>query len=340
MTHSDHSFSGTVPLVGLTPEWVSAFRIARYRFVAQARDEIHLPPYKGSALRGGFGQALHRVGCMGRSCPCKLGRPCPYTYLFESPACDDQRLPSYNREVPHPFVIEPPLDPRGTYETGERFEFHLALIGRGNEYLPYVVTAFDELGRMGLGKGRGRYLLNGVWGDASQDHVPIFDGVSRRFAHAIEQSWSPPNPVSDDDVEQVHVRFMTPTRLKEKGDLITHLDFPVLIRALRRRIAALAYFHCGTEIPADDQTLLALVDEISTDTQELVWWDWERYSERQRQRMKLGGIVGAVTYKGTLAPFLPLLRLGELVHVGKATSFGNGQYRMTLGEQWKPSSRA
>jgi hypothetical protein len=54
--------------------------------------------------------------------------------------------------------------------------------------------------------------------------------------------------------------------------------------------------------------------------------------------MKLGGMVGSVIYHGNLTSFLPLMRLGQLVHVGKATSFGNGQYIMTPGKQWNPSS--
>jgi hypothetical protein len=42
----------------------------------------------------------------------------------------------------------------------------------------------------------------------------------------------------------------------------------------------------------------------------------------------MGGVVGSATYIGELAPFLPLLALGQWVHVGKATVFGNGLYRM------------
>ncbi len=44
--------------------------------------------------------------------------------------------------------------------------------------------------------------------------------------------------------------------------------------------------------------------------------------------MKLGGVVGTMRYRGELAPFLPYLKAGELLHVGSGTSFGLGQMRL------------
>ena len=42
--------------------------------------------------------------------------------------------------------------------------------------------------------------------------------------------------------------------------------------------------------------------------------------------MKMGGFVGEVEYLGGLTEFVPLLRLGEKLRIGKATGFGLGRY--------------
>jgi CRISPR/Cas system endoribonuclease Cas6 (RAMP superfamily) len=60
----------------------------------------------------------------------------------------------------------------------------------------------------------------------------------------------------------------------------------------------------------------------------LYWHDWERYSNRQETRMKMGGFMGEITYEGDFEPFLPYIRLGEYMHVGKGSSFGLGRYEV------------
>jgi hypothetical protein len=65
---------------------------------------------------------------------------------------------------------------------------------------------------------------------------------------------------------------------------------------------------------------------------ELRWLDWERYSHRQRTKMRLGGLMGEVEYgfadAMSMAEFLPLLILGELLHIGTSTTFGLGKYEI------------
>jgi len=45
--------------------------------------------------------------------------------------------------------------------------------------------------------------------------------------------------------------------------------------------------------------------------------------------MNLGGITGRIVYSGQVEPFLPYLQAAEILHIGKATSFGLGRVRMT-----------
>ena len=68
---------------------------------------------------------------------------------------------------------------------------------------------------------------------------------------------------------------------------------------------------------------------VSVVSHHLRWFDWERFSSRQNSEMKLGGLLGDVSFEGDVRPFGPLLRAGEIVHVGKGTSFGLGQYLLT-----------
>lgn len=60
----------------------------------------------------------------------------------------------------------------------------------------------------------------------------------------------------------------------------------------------------------------------------LRWLDWERYSTRQQTGMKFGGWVGEITYKGNFQKYLPILKMGEHIHVGKAVTFDLGKYRI------------
>ena len=72
--------------------------------------------------------------------------------------------------------------------------------------------------------------------------------------------------------------------------------------------------------------ILKEAETIETADNALRWHDWERYSTRQGVRMKMGGLVGEIRYSGNLGPFLPFLKAGEVLHVGKGTSFGLGRY--------------
>jgi CRISPR/Cas system endoribonuclease Cas6 (RAMP superfamily) len=113
-----------------------------------------------------------------------------------------------------------------------------------------------------------------------------------------------------------------------KGDLVTRLTFPLFFERLAQRLTLLAAFYGSNDHLPDFSPLLARAQDINVATDELHWYDWERYSGRQKTAMKLGGLRGRISFAGELGPFMPYLRLGEQVNVGQGTSFGLGRYEV------------
>ena len=153
---------------------LETFRLAKFRFTVCAKEHIRFPAYKGSAFRGGFGYAFKRVVCVikGKECDdCLLKQKCIYSYIFETPPPQDTEILRLYPKVPHPFVIEPPITEKQTFEPGETFSFHLILIGNAIDYLPYFIYTFTELGKQGIGQGRGKYDLLHVEGIGLEDEA-------------------------------------------------------------------------------------------------------------------------------------------------------------------------
>ena len=315
-----------------------SFRVARYRFDLEAIDPLHLPLYKGSTFRGGFGYAFKKMVCSQpnwRTCnPCVRGNDCPYGYIFETTVPADSEVLRSLRELPVPFILEPPVDDKRFYQPGERLSFDLVLIGRAINYLPYFLLAFQEVGRNGIGNPRGRYILHRIlnlhpWRSTSE---LVYDGVEIRVG-GRDLSISNIDVLQRSEevaTNQLVLHFLTPTRLKYRKEIVDFPEFHILIRNLTRRLSSLAYFHCGDLWNTDFRGLNEEAGRVQASRNGVKWLDWERYSGRQNKRINLGGFAGEVTYDGDLETFIPLLITGEIVHVGKGTVFGNGMYRIML----------
>lgn len=315
------------------PDGLPALKLLPLRFTLRARTPLQLPRYKGSTLRGGFGTAFKQAVCVveHRDCGrCLLRTTCAYPYVFDTPVPDDAaRLRKYTA-APHPFVLLPPLEPKAHYEPGECLHVDWTLIGNGAQYLPYFIYAFERLGaQQGLGKGRGRFTLEEVcWLPPRAAPVTIYRAEDQVLQHTFRllDVHDLATPSDTDAGNRLTLHFLTPTRLVYQGSLTDTPAFHVILRTLLRRLSNLAYFHCGTELQLDFRHLIDRAKDVTIVTRRLQWYDWERYSARQQVRMKMGGFVGHVTYAGNLAPFLPFLRLGAMVHVGKGATFGLGKY--------------
>ncbi len=309
----------------------------RFSLTLTASTEIALPRYQGSTFRGGFGTVFRRIVCALRNQECErciLRSSCVYAWVFETAPHEGVSVMGMGkyRTIPHPFVIEPPEDGRTRYRPGDTITFGLVLVGRATRYVPYFLYTFEELGKTGIGAGRGTYRLTDVTLHTSSGGLSVYSGEDRVIRQGETAAVELPGTVADGDggEDAVTVTFLTPARIMHERRLTSRLPFSVLAANLLRRLSLLAHCHCDQQPDVPVGELLERSRAVETAKESLSWCDWERYSTRQATRMKLGGVTGTVTYRGAIAPFLPFLRAGEILHVGKGTTFGLGKYRISL----------
>ncbi len=325
----------------------SSLTAARFQFTLAAEAAMHLPPFLGSTLRGGFGAAFRQTSCANPGLPgcsgCLLKQVCAYSYCFATTLPPDSEVLRSQGEIPRPFVIEPAADERAEIPPGGELRFGLVLIGRAIGYFPYFLLSFQRLGEMGIGRGRnlglGRFKISAVHSLAPwSDHpaAPVYDSSSGRITAGgiriitaadvsarLKSCFGP-----EGESRCVAVNYSTMTRLKSGEALARQPEFHILLRALLRRISALAYFHGGGRIEADYAGLAHRARLVGLVRDGTRWHDWTRYSSRQDARMELGGLVGEALYEGMREEFLPWLLWGEIVHAGKNATFGLGRIRV------------
>ena len=129
------------------PRAFLSLRLARLRFTLEAQLEAKLPLFLGSTLRGGLAMAFKRMNCTYgmRACDgCPVQRSCTYSNLFETPIATGQQQIRRLRDIPHPFLIEPPLIPPENYKAGDQFTFDVILIGNAIKHTRYLFSPLTK----------------------------------------------------------------------------------------------------------------------------------------------------------------------------------------------------
>jgi hypothetical protein len=315
------------------------FSLHHLRFNLHPKAPLHMPAYnKGNVIRGGFGSTFRRIVCHA-SCrdpeTCELRSVCPYTAVFHPFVPDGSEKIRLNRDIPRPFVIKPPLETKEVYLPGERLSFDLVVVGKIKDYLPYFIVTFKELSQAGLGRGRAAVELTAVTNiDGNGAESPIYNHHTNLVQPPTEGiSWADVSGSRASDngarkARRVTLQFLTPTMLKADAAPVRKPTFGAIAKRLRDRINALAYFYCGRGLDIDFRALGELAEKVVTVADSTCWVESARYSRRREVTHDLSGFVGEVSFEGALELFLPYLKLGEYLHVGKNAVFGNGWYKI------------
>ena len=310
------------------------FEFYRFRFHFRSAGSLYFPPYKsGNIVRGAFGSIFRKLVCVpgcDNAKTCEVRTTCPYARVFE-PQVARGEGPSGLVDWPRPFVFRAAhLDGR-TVPQGEAFHFDAHIFDVRDPALAYFVLTFAQLAREGLGPGRGRADLVAVDQlDLSGAAIArVFDGERFQMGElgapsAMDLSEPP------ERTDRVRVKFVTPTELKTEQRLAHRPDFAILFGRLRDRISTLRAFYGPGPLDIDFRAMGDRAAAVRMTHCELKTTEVDRRSSRTGQRHPLGGFVGEADYEGDLTEFVPYLRSGKWVGVGRQTVWGKGEVEVEL----------
>lgn len=308
----------------------------RLRFLCTTSTAMALPEVRGPVVRGGLVQAL-----LADFCPVKGGEACGSSdFAGCCPICPLLATPEeggrHGAEAPRPFTIEPPLGSHGRLTAGDPFEFGLTLFGDSVALLPYLLAGVTRMGAYGIGDrgvAPGRFSAREVWAvepmrgrqhrlTAQDDTTIIMPDLPITHEAVLERAERLPR-------DAIALELLTPLRLVIDGKLVHALTFEALLRRLLRRLDQLALITTGRGLELPFAQLVEAAGAVRVARDETRWVDASSHSSRTGRSTPIGGLVGRVVFKGDLTPFLTWLAWGEIAHVGKDTTKGNGWYRLT-----------
>ena len=321
-------------------------RYTKCHFTIRFTEDTVLPKYKASMLRGGMGEMLLRSCCIrGRDCEsCDFEDECLVQRILYSKM--EKRPDFMKRGDSCGYVLECE-DYRQEFPAGGELNFSLLLFGRTIVYFSQILRAFFALGMQGMGRNNSRFVITGITNSRKEpilsdgqsvlmenysvmtvgDYIAYRRPVLERAVSAADGD-SEAVSAADGDSGAVppalRLRLRTPLAVKYNGEQLREVNADAFVKAAVRRLYILCCFE-GIDITQED--IYAGAYPVAA-AQEVRDYLIPRYSNRTDTRMKLSGIEGSCTFDGVTPRLLDILIAGELIHIGKNTSFGFGRYRI------------
>jgi CRISPR-associated endoribonuclease Cas6 len=256
------------------------------------------PPYFiGSQLRGAFGYALKKVTCINPSFKCDgcfASDNCLYYQFYEE------------KNTYHKYRFD--------FELGKGYyEFNFYLFDDAVDKLPYVISAFHMmLTKNGLGKDRKTFDTFEMYINDTSCMQNKNISIPKEYTKEI---------IIDEIYSDISLQFVTPLRMKKANMFIKkdELSLSDIINSIYKRQMKLL----GKEYKKFPYKI-----EGEIEKRELRFKELTRMSNRQKTTMNLGGLIGKIDIKGLNKESYEVLKVGELIGVGKQTVFGLGKIKV------------
>ena len=283
--------------------------VARAGFLIKVLEDIEDETYLGSTFRGMLGWQLQNLSCPYQKRPpcnrCIIKEHCPAFILIEGKS----PIPGLS-DSPRGYILYPFKIPAGKAS----YQLSLTLLGDLARFYPLIRKALANGQKAGIGRQRARYTT--VEGKAGRSDTCDIS----RLEEILEATTFTPGDIA--------VHLITPLRLRKKGKYLDELDWPFLLESTARRLEALSVLYAGGKA-LGKETWQALASLFSTApaplSLEISWKEYERYSNRQRRKVPMGGLVGKAHFDHPPEWFAKWLYAASLLHVGKGAAMGLGR---------------
>jgi hypothetical protein len=320
-------------------------RYTKLTFVVQFTEDTMLPKQKVSAIRGGIGEMLLRANCVrGRECEkCDFSDECIVQRIMYSKYEKKPSFVTTGESVG--YVLECDNYKEEFYQ-GDQLSFQLILFGKNIVYFNQYLQAISMLGASGLGKHQAHFIIvsvkNQYWQDILVNNsiqmgnyqismlgeyidyrMRQLKKVQIKESQLQKEQQGSLSKVSDACYSGM-LTFHTPFTVKYQGEFIRDLQMDPIIASIRRRLYMLDCFEgIEAEIFWDETPETAVTTRQQSRLEGV-----NRYSNRRDSAMTLRGIKGKVWFDGANEDTMKLLFAGELLHIGKNSSFGFGEYQV------------
>jgi CRISPR-associated endoribonuclease Cas6 len=298
------------------------FEYGDYRFDLILNEPVN-SKFLEATIRGGFGYVFKSTVCIntGEQCSeCESKYSCVYQYIFETiPPQNTEKMKKYNH-IPHPFVLYLLRNEKTD------ISFGLKLFGKSMKYLPYFILSFLRLGKAGLGKEKSRFVIDKVL-DISTGKA-LFENGDITSNIAGTSFYEFPSGNSPSDLKAVKIILKSPLSIRNNGKALKEIEPESFMITLVRRLGNIIYFHTDTPLDLDFREIKEKAQLLSVEESNVRTISRDRFSTRQKNRIDMFALEGNFTLKGDLTPFYNYLKLGEIIHVGRGTSFGQGRFEM------------
>lgn len=263
-----------------------------------ARDSFKPPFFIGSSVRGALGHALKSIVCIKDTAQCNGCEFAKSCVFFDFYQC---------KNVYHNFRFD--------FELGmPRYDFGIFLFGKEVENAPVILAALHKmLCEIGLKSS-----------DKTLRFKEIFIFVNDEFCFGGKDSGNIKMPLefgerfdTNDFATRVKIKLITPLRIKKNNVFVrdSSLEVGDIFRSIYQRKLAIL----GKErdkCPPFSGTITA---------KNLRYIELYRKSCAQKTAMNLGGLIGEIVIDDLDKDSYELLKIGELVGIGKQCSFGLGK---------------